>query len=154
MCSSYIHHSGRQALHTTHDAMLRVLPSCLRRAVGAAPRSHDVHAFSRGTLSKKIDPGKRLGRQFSAGATTTSLPAKGEMAEAKRRVETLEQEKNEMMEALMPHLKVASPSQVVIELLKPKHTKLKKSLDSLNTQLVEVNKQLTLAMKAQVPQVC
>ena len=83
------------------------------------------------------------------------------MAEAKRRMETLEQENNElknekkeMMDALMPHLKVASPSQVVIELLKPKHTKLKKSLDSLNTRLVEVNKQLTLAMKAQVPQVC
>ena len=89
---SYIHHSGRQALHTTHDAMLRVLPPCWR--------SHGVRAFSRGRLFKKIDLGKKS-RQFSAGTTTAdtmsrSVPAQGEMAataveEAERRVDALEQ---------------------------------------------------------------
>ena len=108
------------------------------RGVGFVAVSHGVRVFSYNMI------GQKQLRQFSA---TTSLPAQGEIAataveKAKRTVETLEQEKEELMDALVLHLKVASPSQVVVELLKPKHAKLKKSLDFVDTQLETAEKDL------------
>ena len=87
--------------------------------------------------------------------------AKAKMAatdveKAKRRVETLEQEKNELMDALMRHLQVDSSGQVVIELLKPENAELKKSLDSVNTQLETAGKDLAEVRRqaAVAQQVC
>ena len=58
-----------------------------------------------------------------------------DVEKAERRVETLEQERKESMDALMRHLQVNSSSQVAFELLKPENAKLEKRLDSVNTRL-------------------
>ena len=81
-----------------------------------------------------------------------SVPAQGEMAataadKAERRFETLEKERKELMDDLMPHLQVDSPRQVVIELLKPKHAELNESLKSVNTRLETAGEVLAVARK-------
>ena len=123
-----------------------------------------------------VKKGKKRHRD-DAAATAESAPppkrsrrsaAKAKMAatdveKAKRRVETLEQVKKEvkkkrkeLMDALMRHLQVDSSGQVVIELLKPENAELKKSLDSVNTQLETAGKDLAEVRRqaAVTQQVC
>ena len=78
LCSSYIHHSGRQALHTTHDAMLRPLLKRVLslREVGFEAGSHGVHVFSYNMI------GQKQLRQFSAGTN--------DVVKAKRKADALE----------------------------------------------------------------
>ena len=156
--------------------MLRFLHPCLKEFVGFVAASHVRPFSSSSALFKEKQPATP---KVPVPPPTSGVPAQGGMAatavaEAKRGLEALQQEKKTVL-SVISELEVYCSSRstdtersaaggrlwrdfrIDVQNSTTANASLedqKLELKSVNTELVEVRKQQTFAMQAQVPQVC